>query len=377
MNSDVKAYVLGCDTCSRRKHPIKTKQAPMQLVQSGNPIERLATDILGELPLTEKGNKYILVVSDYFTKWTEAFPMPNMEAVTVAQLIVEEVVARFGVPCEIHSDQGRQYESKLFAEVCSLLNIRKTRTTPYHPKSDGMVERFNKTLVTMLSAYVHENQRDWDKHLPYVMMAYRAAEHETTGFTPNRLMLGRETATPLDLIYEMPHTIKSMPTHRWAWEVKERLEEAHKLVRTNTQSAMRRQKRYHDSRTAWEKFSPGDSVYVFFPVKKSGQSGKLSSFWKGPFKIKSKVSDVLYDIDCGRNGSNQVIHCDRVRKQRPQVLRDECFVVPDSESFQDDGVDKSLERLADEVRVDSTSGQQVVTRYGRQSKRPVWLQDYE
>ena len=97
--------------------------------------------------------------------------MPNMEAATVARIIVEEVICRFGVPRVIHSDQGRQYESILLAEVCNCLQIQKTRTTPYHPQSDGMVERFNKTLATMLSAYVDENHRDWDEHIPYVMMA--------------------------------------------------------------------------------------------------------------------------------------------------------------------------------------------------------------
>ena len=209
LQSDVKSYVSGCDICSRRKAPLKSKRAPMQPVQVGFPLERIATDILGEFPETENGNRYILVVSDYFTKWTEAFPLRNMEAHTVAKLITNEVICRFGCPVAVHSDQGRQYESVLFTEVCRLLEIRKTRTTPYHPQSDGMVERFNKTLATMLSAYVNENHRDWDESIPYVMMAYRSSQHETTGFTPNMLMLGREVTTPLDIMYEMPSMLSN------------------------------------------------------------------------------------------------------------------------------------------------------------------------
>jgi transposase InsO family protein len=153
--------------------------------------------------------------------------MPNMEARTVAKIIVEEVIARFGVPCFIHSDQGRQFESNLFKEMCVLLGIGKTRTNPYHPKSDGMVERFNKTLEAMLSAYVGDHQRDWDSHLPYVMMACRSAEHETTTLTSNMLMLGRETSTPMDLMYEMPSSIKMKPANMWVWKLRERLEDAH------------------------------------------------------------------------------------------------------------------------------------------------------
>ena len=181
--------------------------------------------------MSNKGNRYILVVSDYFTKWTEGFPMANMEAVTVAKIIVEEVITRNGTPSMIHSDQGVQYESHLFTEICRLFNIKKTHTTPYHPQSDGMVERFNKTLANMLSVYVDEHHADWDEHLPYVMMAYRAAVHETTGTTNSKMILGREVATPLDIVYEMPSSLKRIPQNRWVWELQEKLEEAHATVR--------------------------------------------------------------------------------------------------------------------------------------------------
>ena len=243
IRNDVKTYVGGCDTCSRRKAPLKRKRAPMKSLESGYPMERIAVDILGELPTTEVGNKYILVISDYYTKWTESHAMPNMEACTVAEVIVRDVVTRFGIPTTIHSDQGSQFESQLFQQMCKLLRINKTRTTPYHPKSDGMVERFNKTLATMLSAYVDTHHNDWDEYLPYVMMAYRSAQHETTGCTPNRLMLGREVTTPLDLIYEPPLAVKSIPSNMWAWELQERMEHAHKIVRQNVLGEILRQKR--------------------------------------------------------------------------------------------------------------------------------------
>jgi hypothetical protein len=131
------------------------KKAPITLVQSGLPMDRITMDILGKLLVSENGNKYILVVSDYFTKWTECFPMPNMEAAKVGRIIVEEVVSRFDVSSSIHSNQGRQYQSEFFSEMCRVLQIKQNRTTPYHLQGDRMVERFNKTLTTMQSAYVH------------------------------------------------------------------------------------------------------------------------------------------------------------------------------------------------------------------------------
>ena len=249
--------------------------------------------------------------------------MPNMEAQTVARIIVNEVICRFGVPRVIHSDQGRQYESQLMSEVCKLLQIQKTRTTPYHPQSDGMVERFNKTLATMLSAYVSENHRDWDEIIPYVLMAYRATEHESTGYSPNMLMLGRETGTPLDLIYEMPDRWKKVPAHDWTWVLKERLERAHAFVKKNSDKSIRRQKHYHDMRMSYQTFKKGDKVYVFFPQRRIGCSSKLTSFWRGPFEVKEKLSEVLYKVDCGRNGKEQIIHCDRMKACRQQRLRDE------------------------------------------------------
>ena len=320
LQNDVRRYVAGCDTCWKRKHPAKTKQAPMQMVKSGVPMQSIATDILGELPETENGNKYILVVSDYFTKWTEAFAMANMEAGTVARIMVEEVVTRFGVPHVIHSGQGRQYESRLFQEMCQMLGTTKTRTTPYHPKSDGMVERFNRTLETMLSAYASDNHKDWDRQLPYVMMAYRATAHETTGFSPNMLMLGRETSTPLDLVYDMPPGIKPVPANMWVWELRERIEEAHALVRKYSEGSILQQKTYHDKRASWERFEANDIVYVFFLQKKKGCTPKFTSFWRGPFNILGKLSEVLYEVDCGRNNEPQIIHCDRLKRKVKQKL---------------------------------------------------------
>ena len=110
---------------------------------TGAPLDHLATDILGPFPESIRGNKYVLAVTDYFTKWVEIFPIPDQTAPTCAEIILNEVIARFGCPYNIHSDQGRNYESAIFSELCQLLEIRKTRTSPGHPSCNGQVERFN------------------------------------------------------------------------------------------------------------------------------------------------------------------------------------------------------------------------------------------
>ena len=123
----------GCETCAKRKGPMRIKRAPMQITRSGFPLERIAVDILGELPETESGNKYVLVVADYYTKWTESYPLPNMEASTVAEIIVKEFISRYGIPSKIQSDQGKQFVSRLFKEMCKLLQIEKNPDNTISP----------------------------------------------------------------------------------------------------------------------------------------------------------------------------------------------------------------------------------------------------
>ncbi|XP_078319793.1 uncharacterized protein LOC144621076 [Crassostrea virginica] len=181
--------------------------------------------------------------------------------------------------------------------------LYKSKTYSYNPISSPIGwygERFNKTLATMLSAYVDEHHADWDEHLPYVMMAYRAAVHETTGTTPHKMMLGLENATPLDIVYEMPSSLKRIPQNRWVWELQEKLDEAHATVRKLTKDNMLRQKWYHDRKLNWKSFKKGDKVYVYFPKRKAGTSPKFSSYWQGPFEIIEKCSNVTYKVNCGQ-----------------------------------------------------------------------------
>ena len=154
---DVKDWCRACDLCASRERPTHTPQAPLRTYNIGTLLERVALDILGPLPDSDRGNKYVLIIGDYFSKWTEAYAIPNQEAMTVARVLVEEFMARFGIPRQIHSDQGRNFEPKVFHEMCKLLGMDKTRTTPLLPQSDGMVERFNRTIEGMLSKFVAEN----------------------------------------------------------------------------------------------------------------------------------------------------------------------------------------------------------------------------
>lgn len=245
-----------------------------------------------------------------------------------------------------------------------------------------MVERFNKTLATMLTGYVNEYHSNWDVLLPYVMMAYRSAEHETTGYTPNRLMLGREVSTPLDIIYELPNQVKPIPQNQWAWELQDKLESAHQIVQKYVSGQIMRQKKNHDKNVKWCQFKQGENVYVHFPLRAPGRSPKFTSQWWGPYQVLKKITDVTYEVDCGRGTRKQVIHADRMRPCPEQVLRGEMGVPSGSEVVGERCGKAERERSEDESLVDTPdldiddASETHVERHGRHKRPPAWLSDY-
>ena len=312
MRSDVREWCKACDVCSAKKGPARRNRAPLQLYTVGAPMERVAVDIAGPFPVTPRGNRYICVAMDYFTKWPEAYALPNHEAETVADVLVSEFFSRFGVPAELHSDQGREFESRVFSECCTLLGIQKTRTTPFHPQSDGMVERFNRTLLQQLAKYCGAGQDDWDVKLPAMLMAYRSAVHEATEHTPACLMFGRELRLPVDLATGRPPDVP-LPTvdSGFATALQERLVEAHQEVRDKLRTASRTMKELYDRRMRDTRYAVGDKVWLHNPRRRRGLSPKLQSPWEGPYTILAVPSAVTYKIQRGHKRA-MVVHADRL-----------------------------------------------------------------
>jgi transposase InsO family protein len=172
----------------------------MRQYNIGAPFERIAINVAGPFPRSNQGNRYLLIAMDYFTKWPEAYAIPNQEAATVAEALVINFFCRFGVPRELHNDQGRNFESHLMQEVLQCLGVKNTRTTPLHPQSKGMVERYIKTVEEHLRKVVALHQRDCDARLPIFLLAYRASTHDTTGLTPANLVFQRELRLPCNLL---------------------------------------------------------------------------------------------------------------------------------------------------------------------------------
>lgn len=226
--------------------------------------------------------------------------------------LYNNLFARLGLPRQLHSDQGPNFESRLVAELCKLTGVHRTRTTPFHPRSDGQTERMNRTLLQMLRTTASDHPRDWPTKLPSVMAAYRMTKHATTSVTPNRAMLGRETLLPATLIAappEEPHRV----TIPWVDQFRMTIREAHQRVRASTRQTARTQKSYFDARVRPLKFSIGDLVWLYWPRPVIRQSQrKLQKLWTGPWRITEAKSHMVMRIKHTKTGKKQTVHVDRL-----------------------------------------------------------------
>lgn len=219
-----------------------------------------------------------MVIGEYFTKWKEAFAIENHTALTVADRLVNEFICKYGCPEQIHTDQGREFESDLFKTVCHKQGVHKTRTTPYRPQYDGMVERFNRTLKQMLSIFTNENPQDWDDLLLLLMMAYRATEHKSTGCSPNLMMFGRENSFPIDLMAGLPPDMKDeMCEIQYVEWLKQSMENVFQFARDKLGSAAKRQKRNYDAHSKSRQITQGEWVWRWYPPEANKKLGLVFS----------------------------------------------------------------------------------------------------
>ena len=315
MRDYISRWVRTCDRCQRRKRPGKNPRAPLKKYTVGYPMERICMDICGPLIETPRGNKYILVICDYFSKWSQAFALPDHTAKTVAETFVTKWVALWGCPLSLHTDQGRDFESTLFKETCNLLGIDKTRTTPYHPSSDGLVERENSTIAQILNALVSDFE-DWDIMLPFVMMSYRSSVHETTSETPNMVMTGRQINLPLDVMTSSDPELRYEHAPEYVKKLEDDLRTCYTRVREALGRAAIRQKHYYDRKHHLNVYRHGDLVLVKTMVRKPG-IGKLQDKYEGPYVVLDKLSDVTYRIQQNPNRKPKIIHHDRLKPYLP------------------------------------------------------------
>ena len=312
-----------------------------------------------------------MVVSDYFTKFAEAYPLPNQEAKTCATVLVEQFMLRYGIPSVLHSDQGRNFDGELLRGVCELLEIKKTRTSPLHPQSDGLVERLNRTLKEALRKLAYENPQTWDKHLRYVMAAYNSSRQSSTEETPNYLMFGREVVTPLTLLDPLPE--EPMNEHAYVQALRERMEVAYEWVRLKLSRSLERQRRNYDKAVKEETFQVGELVWVYQPTAIGVPSRALNPKWRGPLRVVKQLPAGLYVIVSEPRGQEKVIHGNRLRKYCNRTPTEDELVIQEPNTAEENEAELPDEEVEDILE---TRPIQLRARPERIHRRPQRLDDY-
>ena len=316
MYKDVDYTVRSCTRCQSRKTP-RTHAALQPNLLTSHPFECVGVDVLGPLPRSTSGYRYIIVFIDHFTRWVEAFPMRKNDARTCAELLVTEIVCRYGAPTKLLSDRGSPFLASMAKEVYHILSIKKLQTTAYHPQTNGIVERFNSTLVAMLAMYVSMDQKDWDKYIRYCVFAYNTSRHELNQFTPYYLVFGREASLPINVASRVDSDIY-LSSGEYAQQIIRRMRVAHNLASKNQRSVASEYKTKALAKPPPE-FKAGDLVWLRFYSHKIGLSPKLEHMWRGPFEIVERTAPVTYVVSVPGRTRNlkYVTHVNRLKKFYP------------------------------------------------------------
>ena len=229
----------------------------------------------------------------------------------IAISAIDEFFCRFGMPLSIHTDQGSNFVGNVFKSVCELLEIRKTQTTPYHPESNGQIERYNRTIVEMVRCLKLKSEKDWDIYLPHITSAIRCLENPSTGFTANKLMLGREVHKPVHIHFDlMPEKFQS--AGEYVKRLDEVMRETHRIARNNLKGTLRTRKKDYDVKLNQATYEVGDFVYKINSATRKGVS------FYGPFLVTRVLSPVLIEIEGQKK--KKIIHHDKLK-----ICRDRCI----------------------------------------------------
>lgn len=309
LKSDVARYVRNCQVCLSTK-PEQKKQIGQMLSltpTASQPWDLIFVDIVGPLPRSSKGYCYILVVADCFSKFTLLFPLRQATTPAIVKLLEDHVILIFGSPKIIIADNGVQFRSKLFADLANTYSIKVSYTAKYHPQANP-VERINRVIKTMLSAYIKDNHREWDKYLPKVGYAIRSARHEVTGLTPNFINFGKEIPIPRpqeDVIDENNITIDRSTDFE---ERSRSLAKVFEDVKKRLKSAYKKSERIYNLRRREDRFSVGQKVWRRNHVLSNAAhhvTAKLAPRFVGPLTVHRILSPWTYQLvdgtgkDCG------------------------------------------------------------------------------
>jgi len=296
MYSRVDQYVKTCEACQRRGKPQRNEQ--LHSISVKEPFELIGIDCVGPLPETTSKNKYIIVMTEYLTKWVEAQAVPDIKASTIAEFIYNDVITRHGTPKTILTDQGSSFRNEVVDSLCKVMGIKHALTSAYHPQTNGLTERFNATLCEMIAKFILEQGGEWDKWISSALFAYRQKKHASTKFSPSFLLYGREIKTPLTLIKshnsEEDEFMQTAEGH--ANLITQRLLDARIIAKRNNDKAQQRQKESYDKRVKPKKFNIGTKVLLYDSASQNVHGDKFRNLYTGPYIIRKAYDNGTYQL---------------------------------------------------------------------------------
>lgn len=296
MKIHIKKFLKSCPSCQLNKNPNETIKAPMEITTtSEKPFQRLA--LVGPLPLTENGNRFILTMQDDLTKCSYLKALPNHEAKTIAQSLLDFIMI-FGIPESILTDQGTDFTSNVIKELNKLFKIKHILSSPYHPQTNGALERSHVTLKDYLKHYINNQQTNWDEYIASAMFTYNTHYHQSTKFTPYELIFGHKAS--------IPSSLTNKPEFRYTYDdyysnLKLKLNKSFEIARNNLLQSKTTSKQYYDNKIVQFKYQIGDLVYIQNKQITSGLTRKLSPNFKGPFKIVKINPNNTYELEIKPN----------------------------------------------------------------------------
>ena len=319
MGVDVIAHTRSCSVCQLCSKPKSRKAPMMERRVMTEPFEVMAFDLVGPLPKGKGGCMHILTAVCMGSRWPEAIPLRAITARAVATGMVE-IFARTGIPLQLLSDQGSQFLSSLVGHLCKDLGIDQVRTAPYHPETNGVVERMHGTLKPMLRK-ASQLGLDWVSQLPFALFALRSAPNRDSSFSPYQLVYGHRVRTPLDILHQgwADLSFEELDTEEWSSWLVDRLEVWHSTQRERMLEAGGKRKVQFDKGTVDRQLEKGDKVLCRIP----GIVGKLEEAWHGPYVVEEKVGVVNYKVKVGR-GKAKVLHVNNLKKfyeREERILR--------------------------------------------------------
>jgi transposase InsO family protein len=328
MNKEIQQRLKSCPECQFAKGKSPRDKAPFQPTLVNEPFERIAMDISGPFHPSKHGYRYILAIIDYFSKYPVLIPLKRIDAETIARKTFQYWISVFGAPQIIHTDRGSNFESELFKEQCKILGIQKTRTSPYYPQSDGLVERLFRTIKPMISATVQSHRVSWCQALPIVEMGIRSSVQATTGLSPSEIIFGKKMRLPLS--WQHPSLEKQQTTitaTQYIRELQETLNSIHDQVKDHMQRAIQRQTDRYNYKKSNTLIKLGDKVLVKREGHVPAAFPKLK--YCGPYQVISKNNHWSYQLKDTTNGNiidrnyNQLKrftekHISSVSNNRPQ-----------------------------------------------------------